>query len=152
MKTSQPFSFLLGAVLLLVGSVAVLGSPTNYVDGEVLVTFKKSTGASKARVAAAALGLKVLKSFDRLSEHRRQTFLHLRSGSATTAALIAELRKDPAVESVEPNYLRRLCDMRAPNDEYFSELWGLQNTGQQAAGTYGTPGADIRFLTAWGMA
>jgi subtilisin family serine protease len=31
-------------------------------------------------------------------------------------------------------------------------LWGLQNTGQSVSGVVGTPGADIKFVSAWGLA
>ena len=62
------------------------------------------------------------------------------------------MRADPAVEVAEPNYIRRLYDMRVPNDAYFGRLWGLHNTGQAVNGSPGTPQADIGFLTAWGLA
>ena len=34
----------------------------------------------------------------------------------------------------------------------FTNMWGLQDTGQAVNGFSGTPGADIRFIAAWGLA
>ncbi len=38
---------------------------------------------------------------------------------------------------------------RVPNDPLFGEQWGLQNTGQNVAGTPGTADADIDAPAAW---
>lgn len=59
-------------------------------------------------------------------------------------ALAAELRLNPAVELVEPNYLIER-DEATPDDPRFSEQWALKNTGA----TGGQPGADLNVTTAW---
>ncbi|QTA86592.1 carboxypeptidase regulatory-like domain-containing protein [Desulfonema magnum] len=51
---------------------------------------------------------------------------------------------DPAVEYIEPNYIIRLNNA-TPDDPGFSELWGLNNTGQ----TSGQTDADIDAPEAW---
>lgn len=51
--------------------------------------------------------------------------------------------KDRRIVSVEPNYA--VSAQLTPNDPRFSELWGLNNTGQ----TGGTAGADIDAPQAW---
>ncbi len=38
-----------------------------------------------------------------------------------------------------------------PNDPFFGQLWGLQNTGQLIQGTLGVAGADISAVTAWDL-
>ena len=142
-------------VLMLATGATRAGAPPpapEYVEGEVLVTFKESVGLDSARQALAQHAVELRKHFHWLSEQRHRVFTHLRSRTRTTAALIAELKQDPNVETVEPNYLRRRCDMPAPNDPLFPQLWALQNTGQAVSGTAGTAGADIRFLSAWGLA
>ncbi|RYD47523.1 MAG: hypothetical protein EOP83_27930, partial [Verrucomicrobiaceae bacterium] len=65
--------------------------------------------------------------------------------------LIAELKADPSVETVEPNYIRHIS-AAASSDTDFSKLWGLHNTGQTVHGVTGTAGADTRFLEAWPLA
>jgi len=57
--------------------------------------------------------------------------------------LIKKLASNPAIEVAEPDY--RLHALTLPNDPNFSELWGMQNTGQNG----GTAGADIKAVDAW---
>jgi subtilisin family serine protease len=122
---------------------------TTYVEGEVIVTFKESTDLPKTKTALSAHGLQWAKHFGWLSQHRHRNTGLVRATSRTTASLLDELRQDPAVESVEPNYLRWIAT--TPNDLQFSQLWGLQNTGQAVNGTSGTPGDDINFVGAWNL-
>jgi subtilisin family serine protease len=70
---------------------------------------------------------------------------------------VALFEADPRVEIVEPDYYRYLDAAGA--DPFFSELWGLENTGQNhfisGGGTafeaQGTPDADVDLTAAWGM-
>ena len=39
-----------------------------------------------------------------------------------------------------------------PDDPYFEEQWGLENTGQPVAGLEGVPGADVNVIDAWEIA
>jgi len=74
----------------------------------------------------------------------------VRNRAKTTAALISELKSDPTVESVEPNYLRYTSAL--PNDTRFNELWALRNNGQTVNDDPGTSGADIKYEAAWAKA
>jgi len=56
-------------------------------------------------------------------------------------------RQDPDVLYAEPDYY--CYPDRVPNDLYFSDLWGLRNTGQTVLGQAGTAGADISAPGAW---
>ena len=103
--------------------------------------------------AQQALGRHSLALTEHYAELSRDRGRHtglVRGKNRTTAELIAELNQDPAVELAEPNYLRWVTG--APNDTLFTNLWGLQNTGQTVNGTAGTAGDDIRFVPAWGLA
>jgi len=121
-----------------------------YVEGEVIVTFKPAAGLPAARQALAGHGLQWTKHFAGLSAHRHRHTGLVRDAHRTTAALLAELQGDPAVETAEPNYLRWFT--ATPNDPLFPQLWALQNTGQTVNNTAGTAGADIRFPAAWSLA
>jgi subtilisin family serine protease len=70
---------------------------------------------------------------------------HSKSKNITT--LITELSARSDVEYVEPNYI--VHTMATPNDDYFNQLWGLQNTGQAILGVRGIGGADISATSAW---
>lgn len=122
-----------------------------YVEGEAIVTFKEQADLPAAEQALRGHAAPMVRRFAWLSEHRhRQTGL-VRDKRRTTAALIAELQRDPLVETAEPNYLRWVTAV-SPNDTLFPDLWALQNTGQTVSGTAGTANDDIRFLQAWSMA
>lgn len=124
---------------------------TNYVEGDVIVTFKPTIGSSAAATALSNHSLGWQKHFKLLSQHQGRQIGLIHSKNKTTAQLIAELNKDPAVELAEPNYLR-LVSSKIPNDADFSSMWALQNTGQTINNVTGTSGDDIRFVPAWGLA
>lgn len=126
-------------------------SAQEYIEGDVLITFKPSASALAVQQSMAAHSLVFKKLFPELSRHRgKQTGLaHVKN--RTTMELIQELSQDPAVETAEPNYLRRFTT-ETPNDALFTNLWALQNTGQVINGTAGKSGSDIRFVGAWGLA
>lgn len=77
---------------------------------------------------------------------RHTRLLKLQTDEQVETAL-AELSRNPAVESVEPNQPLRLFNVepRFPNDFEFENLYGLHNTGKHV----GTPGADIKAPEAW---
>jgi len=138
-------------------SLTVIGAPANsnhpaqaYVEGEVIVTFKPPVSLNAAQQALGDHSLALTKHFAGLSRDRGRHSGLVRAKNRTTAELIAELSRDPAVETAEPNYLRWVTGVS--NDTLFTNLWGLQNTGQSVNGTAGTAGDDIRFVAAWGLA
>lgn len=59
------------------------------------------------------------------------------------AEAAARLEASTKVDYAEPNYL--VSTAAAPNDDYFGDLWGLDNRGQ----TGGRRGADIGALAGW---
>lgn len=137
---------------LTIGVWAASAHPTTeYVEGDAIVTFKPSLNpvAAEQRLALHSLTWKV--RFTKLSRFRGQQTGLVHVKNRTTTQLIAELKKDPDVETVEPNYLRWVSST-APNDTYFSDLWALHNTGQSINGTSGTTGDDIHFIPAWALA
>src|SRR5215211_1031293 len=86
----------------------------------------------------------------------RMQLVKLPRGLAVSDA-VRQYRRDPAVTFAEPNYLRYATVV--PTDQFFGDLWGLNNTGQtHAVSDYdpwagtpasGTPGADISAPEAW---
>ena len=123
---------------------AMKKSSPGYAEGEVIVKFKKGVSLSKSNTIAASLSMNMKRRFSVLSKIRGQEYLFLRAKNIkTTAQMILELRKDPNVAAVSPNYRNRI--MATPNETRFSELWGMHNTGQ----TGGTVDADIDAHEAW---
>ena len=127
------------------------GVRTEYVEGEVIVTFKPSVDLPSARQALGAHAAELAKHFDFLSQQRGRHLGLVRAKNRTTAALLAELSRDPTVETAEPNYLRWVS-VRPPNDSLFPQMWAFQNSGQLVNGSTGTARDDVGFIAAWGLA
>src|SRR5262245_20311965 len=115
-------------------------SPTRkprYVEGDVLVKFKASAPESVRGRARAELGARRLRQFKSRAGQWR-----LGRGRSTEDA-VERLRRNPAVEYAEPDYIMQAA--LAPADPSYPLLWGLHNIGQ----TGGAPGADIGAESAW---
>jgi len=119
-----------------------------FVEGEVIVTFKKSVPTPAAENVLGRLSLGLAERYDSLSP--KQLFGMVRGNGRSTAQLLRDLKQDPNVESVEPNYIRRFSFIK-PNDTHFSKLWALENTGQTLNGSSGISGNDTKFLPAWNL-
>jgi len=112
----------------------------DYVEGEVLVKFRASaTAVDRIRVRSSVLSVRQVS----------QRISKLQVDLSVDEAL-EQLRNDPGVEYVQPNYLKRL--QAVPNDENFQYQWGLKNIGQRvplSSGTEGVAAADISAEQAW---
>jgi len=121
----------------------------NFIDGQVLVKFKPErinvSQSSNSLALTFWYSQKLVREEARL---KQQNVVLLKSGSKTTEELIASLTNDPLVEYAEPNYIYT-ATATTPNDTSFSNLWGLNNTGQTVNGTAGTSDADIDAPEAW---
>lgn len=140
--------------LAMAGALALTAraAPGNdFVEGEVIVTYRKNVLLNTASAAAARHSAKMTRHFAWLSDHRKQVIGLVSSTTKTTAALIAELKNEPDVLIAEPNYLRQVSALQ-PNDPFFNNLWALKNSGQTVNATTGTSGADIQFAAAWNLA
>src|SRR5882672_245542 len=78
---------------------------------------------------------------------RHLNMVHFRSKNMSTRELVNMLSRVAGAEFVEPNYVYRTA--LTPNDTRFSQMWGLNNTGQVVGGQTGIAGADISAVQAW---
>ena len=139
---------LLGTAVHLPPRVVAQGGKDAAVAGEIVVKYRPgSREVDHTRARGRARGL--LKKRHLLGRGTAdETFLDVVTVPANqTAAAIAELRANPAVEYAEPNVIYR--HFAAPNDPFFDQLWGLNNTGQAIAGSAGVVDADTDTLEAW---
>jgi RHS repeat-associated protein len=109
-------------------------------DGELLIRFRNGVSEHSKDVLVASKGAKRSRKLKGRSGVEK---LDIPNG-VDLDALAAELRKNPAVEFAEPNFLVSRDDT-TPNDARFAEQWALHNTGQ----TGGQAGADINASPAW---
>jgi len=110
-----------------------------YILEELVVKFKPNVSAKKIAALNATNKTSVL------SVNRTANFMRLKI-HGTDRAVWKKVRKYQSiaeVEYAEPNYIVHIS--QTPNDPDFSQLWGLNNSGQ----TGGTSGADINILDAW---
>ena len=147
---NPPISRHLLAGLVLAGALAQAAVAAEFVEGEVIVTYRQNVLLGTARASAGRHAAKMAKHFGWLSAHQQQVIAVVSSTTKSTAALIAELKNDPDVLVAEPNYLRQVSALE-PNDPSFNKLWALKNSGQTVNGTPGTSGDDIRFAAAWNL-
>ena len=131
---------------------ASVSTNADYVEGSVLVRFNSLQTDTALQTLAGRHNAILRHHYHQLSAHDGKSLFLLHSDSKSTATLLAELRAEPGVVYAEPDYVRQVTDLRTPNDAYFSQLWGLHNTGQTVLGENGTSNADIGFLKAWGLA
>ncbi|MFA6270226.1 MAG: S8 family serine peptidase [Candidatus Paceibacterota bacterium] len=128
----------------------------DYVDGEILVKYKNNKiNLQTISGKAAALNFINSKSLEKKEDLIKNNISVLRiKDTKTVEQKIAELKNDPNVEYVEPNY-RRYPAVINTNDTNKSILWGLDNTGQTINGSYGnitgTNDADIDAPEAWAI-
>jgi hypothetical protein len=105
------------------------------VPGEVIVGLEASAEpwrlAALERSAGVRLG-------DRVTAHgaRRASVI----GGVTVDRALARLAADPAVRWAEPNRVYRA--RAVPGDGWFGLQWGLLDTGRNALGGAGVPGAE----------
>jgi len=144
---------LLAAVLVVMSAAGLKAAENrNYVEGQVLVKFKSAVSIAAAQGFASAHSATLRQTYSELSRRHGAVVGLLRSANRTTAELIAALQNQPAIDLVEPDYIRQTSDLRPPDDERFAQLWGLHNLGQSVNGSSGLTSADIEFLRAWGLA
>ncbi len=116
-----------------------------YRPGEVIVELKNG-GFVSSKIYRSA-------NIKRLSSVMPKKFSYiLLKSNKSVSQMTIELKNDPNVLKVSPNYIRRV--LLIPNDPDFSDQWGLCNTGQVVTGlhkTRGISGADIDALDAWNI-
>lgn len=116
------------------------GRPAAYVAGELLVKYRAATADNARLHYQMKYGIITLRSFSSIGvDHVR-----LPQGLNVDKALKMYAR-DQLVEYAEPNYYR-YADI-IPDDTYFGQLWGMDNTGQDG----GLDDADIDAPEAWNI-
>jgi len=120
-----------------------------YRPGKVIVVLKKAeaerASASVVKAAEAISGV-------RIKRLRNLGILIVSADPSriTTDELRGLFEGDPAVESVEPDYIIHKAAV-IPDDSHFPEQWSLNNTGQSVNGFQGTEDADMDMPEAWGI-
>ncbi|MCI0530296.1 MAG: S8 family serine peptidase, partial [Nitrospira sp.] len=115
-----------------------ISTGTDYTPSEVLVKFKEGTKQGDKKQLHQGAGVEVISVIPKLGIERVKS-----KQGESVEVLLNRYKNNPNVEYVEPN--GHFYVQIVPTDSRFSELWGLNNTGQ----TGGTPDADIDVPEAW---
>jgi subtilisin family serine protease len=117
---------------------------------EIVVRVIAGTAIEHIRELCESLDVAIIKRMEFTEQEYLLEVLGPNADSVFSA--VEQLNGAPFVEWACPNTASRLklCGQVIPNDEYFSEQWHLNNTGQICLyGTGGTPNADINAPEAW---
>jgi subtilisin family serine protease len=119
------------------------------VPGELIVKYRADATAAEHGRARAAVRARSAASLSRTAHARVAGHIELMTlpAAASTQAALAVLRRDPAVEYAEPNWI--YTHAAAPDDPFFAQQWGLENTGQAVNGLRGIADADVDAIEAW---
>ncbi|TJY42751.1 hypothetical protein E5161_07880 [Cohnella pontilimi] len=112
---------------------------TRYAPDEIIVKFKPG---AKADQLLTKFMLKTKKKFPSIGAELLQT-----PKGAQIDSLVQSLKNDASVVYAQPNYIVHADQV--PNDPNFTQLWGLDNTGQTIGTSVGTPNVDINAPEAW---
>ncbi len=104
---------------------------TEYVHGEVLVKLKQGTGLYEAQRIGYEKRMGVSRQYRALSNAAKGRFMLYRSDTSSTADMVRQLKDNPRVEAVSPNYTRHVAQTE-PNDPDYP-LWGLQRIEAESA-------------------
>jgi hypothetical protein len=115
------------------------GSMPTFKKDELLVRFKKGIGKDRQKSVHERTGGQVRRAYRMLDG---LSVIKVPKGKKLEA-MLSLYRGEPDVLYVQPNYVYRAQTI--PNDDSFSDLWGMHNTGQ----TGGVPDADINAPEAW---
>jgi subtilisin family serine protease len=136
----------LAAAVLLLATVASSGvaaadPPTPEAADQVVVRYRAGTTKDEREAVRDAHGLTRVRG----SANGRTEIVVAEGRSPATAR--RQLAQDPSVVAVSPNSWRELSD-EITDEQYFAELWGLHNTGQEVGNVSGTLDVDIDGLEA----
>jgi subtilisin family serine protease len=109
---------------------------------ELLIKYRANAQKAASMRYQKNLGITTIKQFKTI----KGSVVKL-PGSISVEHALDIFKNDPDVEWAEPNYLRHAYAI--PDDAFFNEAWGLNNTGQVVNDTRGTDDADIDAAEAW---
>jgi hypothetical protein len=114
-----------------------------YVEGEVIVKFKANLKGIQSLSLTKKNNLSLITDI----QGANAQLLKINSNEKVESVL-ASLKDSGLVEFAQPNYIY-YADSTSSNDAKFSELWGLNNTGQSIKEVMGTANVDLDAPEAW---
>lgn len=124
--------------------------------GGLIIKFKPNQDSALSKAGSATLSAEHSSVLNSIKARVSKNYTHSGLVKITTAVpqaqAIEELIRSGRVEFVVPDYQRKALSSVIANDRYFSELWGLHNTGQLLNGDVGLTDQDINAPEGWSVA
>lgn len=127
-------------LFLLTISSPISAQENSRIKGQILVKFNDTVSQQEINKQVNSHRASVLGKIDKLD-----VFV-LKVPEVAESKVLNALSKNPFVEYAESDYLAEA--FFTPNDQYFSNQWGFENTGQTINGVIGVVDADIDLPTA----
>lgn len=134
----------MGTLSEVFASTTTLVQKNHYVPHEVLVTYRNQSTFSDHLASGFKQVLGKNKFTMKKFSYVSSALVH--ADHLTVAELVSKLSAQEGIASVSPNYTGYLTG--ATNDEYYDQLWAIENIGQEG----GTKDADIDAKEAWDIA
>lgn len=113
------------------------GNKEKSIPNELIIKYKTKTDSSKIQSLHKKFSFHPSKTLKSVNAE----VVKIPKGK-TASAMIKELKKDPTIESVQPNYKYFASEINnAPN--YYDQLWGIHNTGQVIKNIPGIADIDV---------
>ncbi|MGG0177844.1 S8 family serine peptidase [Gottfriedia acidiceleris] len=117
----------------------------NEQTGELIVKYKKKVTTGEITTLQKKYSLKSSKKLKSLNAE----LVKIPTGESTSE-YITKLKKDPNVESVQPNYKYYASDFKNTLNYYDEgQLWGLDNKGQKINDSIGKEDIDVNAPESW---
>lgn len=114
-------------------------APKIYKKNQLLIKFKNSISKEQLKSYIKNKGIKNYKKIN------TNLYLLQFNSNLSMPQALNQYNQDPKIEYAEPNYQVK----HTSSDPYFTQLWGLKNTGQTIQGVKGSSGKDIAVEKAW---
>lgn len=141
-------------------SLTISASAQNAVPGDVIVVLRNDSGVrinstqtaggvkslSSVKSFEASHNVRVLETFDALSDTGNKIFMVVHSDTEDENELLRRVRNNPSVISASLNYIYTLNlpeVNKTPNDPEYHRLWGMDAINAPKAWTLGTGSEDV---------
>ncbi len=136
---STPLLIFLAFILILFnGLVSQANELHEHFVKQVVVQFASGTNQTEIDALIARYQMTIHEEIPQINYYVLQV-----SDSYTVEEIVASWLDIEIVETCEPNYISEIYSL--PNDEFFSEQWGLYNNGSSG----GLDNADLHMEEAW---
>lgn len=145
------------AVLLFMSLCISESSAKDSVPGDVIVVLRndsqlhinsaKTSGGIKSlstvQSFAASQNVKVVETFDSLSDNADKIFMVVHSDTENENELLRKIKARPDVIAASLNHIYTLNLPKVPDDSEYFRLWGMEAINAPKAWTYGTGSDDV---------